>query len=29
MIKPSLDWLTDVHVFAVNRVPAHADSSLL
>lgn len=25
MIKPSLDWLTDVHVFAVNRVPAHAD----
>ena len=23
--EPSLDWLTDVNVFAVNRVPAHSD----
>ncbi|SFF27844.1 beta-galactosidase [Paenibacillus algorifonticola] len=23
--KPSLDWLTDVSVFAVNRLPAHSD----
>ena len=25
MKKPSLDWLTDVEVFAVNRVPAYSD----
>ncbi|WP_313892311.1 glycoside hydrolase family 2 TIM barrel-domain containing protein [Psychrobacillus sp.] len=25
MKTPSLDWLTDVNVFAVNRVPAHSD----
>ncbi|MDF2787625.1 MAG: beta-galactosidase [Neobacillus sp.] len=23
---PSLDWLTDVNVFSVNRVPAHSDN---
>ncbi|CAM4440360.1 glycoside hydrolase family 2 TIM barrel-domain containing protein [Paenibacillus tarimensis] len=23
--KPTLDWLTDVNVFAVNRLPAHSD----
>jgi beta-galactosidase len=22
---PSLNWLTDVNVFAVNRLPAHSD----
>lgn len=25
MKEPSLDWLTDVEVFAVNRIPAHSD----
>ncbi|WP_374717575.1 glycoside hydrolase family 2 TIM barrel-domain containing protein [Neobacillus sp.] len=24
-MTPSLNWLSDVHVFAVNRVPAHSD----
>lgn len=22
---PTIDWLTDLNVFAVNRVPAHSD----
>lgn len=25
MKKPSLNWLADIEVFAVNRVPAHSD----
>src|SRR5579875_72126 len=24
-ITPTLSWLTDVHTFAVNRLPAHSD----